>query len=282
MLKELSPKPARLGEEVAFLVRPDDSEATQQRARDWAQELGLDVVKAQDARSEGLHLVATEEGLELWAGAQRQQGIGRVDFARRANSGPGAARQPLHQAIGRRPATVVDATAGFGDDAIALAGFGHRVLAFEQCPIIAALLRESHRRPKEDPKTAAIAEKLEIECADARRRLPELGFQPDVVYLDPMYSEPRRKSRALPRIEIQLLRRLVGREDDPHDLFEAALQSGARRIVVKRPIEAPPLIEPRAAHQEGKLARYDVYDAGAFETPAEPTRAGNPRERNPK
>ena len=281
-MKEQSPKPARLGEEVAFLVRPDDSEATQQRARNWAQDLGLDVVKSQEARSEGLHLVATEEGLELWAGAQRQQGIGRVDFARRADSGPGAPRQPLHRAVGKRPASVVDATAGFGDDAIALAGFGHRVLAFEQSPIIAALLCESHQRAKDDPKTAAIAEKLEIECADARQRLPELGFTPDVVYLDPMYSEPRRKSRALPRIEIQLLRRLVGQGDGDPALFEAALQSGARRIVVKRPIEAPPLMEPRTAHHEGKLARYDVYDAAAFEASGKPTQAGSPRERKPR
>ena len=281
-MKEQSLTPARLGEAVAFLVRPEDSEAAQRRARDWARDLSLPLVESQEARSEGLHLVATEEGLELWAGAQRQQGIGRVDFARRADSGPGVARQPLHRAIGKRPARVVDATAGFGDDAIALAGFGHRVLAFEQSPIIAALLRESHRRAKDDPKTAAIAENLEIECADARRQLPELGFTPDVVYLDPMYSEPRRKSRALPRIEIQLLRRLVGQGDGDPALFEAALQSGARRIVVKRPIEAPPLVEPCAAHHEGKLARYDVYDAGVFKAHAQPTRTENPRERKPK
>lgn len=272
-LKEHILPSARLNEEaeeVAVLVRPADALAAKQRARDWADRLGLPMVEPQEARPEGLHLVPTEKGLELWAGAQRRQGIGRVDFTRRAESGPGAARQPLHRAIGKRPATVVDATAGFGDDAIALAGFGHHVLALEQSPIVAALLEESRRRAEEDPNMAATAGRLQIECADARLRLPHLPSIPDVVYLDPMYSDPPRKSRALPRIEIQLLRRLVGRGDDGHDLFEAALQSGARRIVIKRPIQAPALMEPWVAQHEGKLARYDVYDSAAFETRTQP------------
>ena len=251
-------------EPLAVLLLDADSAEAHRRAESWASRLDLPVVKPEGAEAEGLHLVPTAEGLELWAGARRPQGVGRVDFARRMESGPGATQQPLHRAVGKRPAFVVDATAGFGDDAIALAGFGHRVLALEQSPVMAALLEEATVRAEMDAKTAAVAERLRVEHADACQRLPRIDPAPDVVYLDPMYPEPERKSRALPRIEIQLLRRLVGGGRDDEALFEAALQSGARRIVVKRPLFAPPLHEKRAAHHEGKLARYDVYNTSAF------------------
>ncbi|MEE3329088.1 MAG: class I SAM-dependent methyltransferase [Myxococcota bacterium] len=256
--------PESEAEEVAVLVLPPDCARTRNRAQEWARRLGLQVVEPEEADEQSLHLVPTEDGLELWAGTRRHQGVGRVDFARRMESGPGAAQQPLHRAIGKRPAFVIDATAGFGDDAIALAGFGHRVLALERSAVMAALLEDARERAETESRTAPIAERLRSECADACQRLPGMDPAPDVVYLDPMYAEPERKSRALPRIEIQLLRRLVGREKDENDLFDAALRSGARRIVVKRPIQAPPLREPCAAQHQGKLARYDVYDAAAF------------------
>ena len=261
---EKSPSPS---EAVAILLLRPDCEDTKGRAQEWAHRLDLPVVEPETAAAQGLHLVPTKEGLELWAGARRHQGVGHVDFTRRMESGPGVAQQPLHRAVGKRSGFVVDATAGFGDDAIALAGFGHRVLALEQSPIMAALLEEAKRRADMDRQTAAIAERLQIECADACQKLPHLELAPDVVYLDPMYPEPERKSRALPRIEIQLLRRLVGKNQEDEALFEAALRSGARRIVVKRPLSAPPLHEKRAAHHQGKLARYDVYDVAAFEPP---------------
>ncbi|MFP6641920.1 MAG: class I SAM-dependent methyltransferase [Myxococcota bacterium] len=240
-------------------VSGSDSEAHR-----WARQLGLRVARTENAEADGLHLVPTREGLELWAGAQRRRGVARVDFSRRNDSGPGAARQPLHRAVGQRPVSVVDATAGFGDDAIALAGFGHHVLALEQCVPVAAMLEEARQRALAHPLTAATAERLRVECTDACLALPRLDPAPDVVYLDPMYSEVGRKTSPLPRIEIQLLRRLLGTGSDPLPLFEAALASGAGRIVVKRPIQAAPLIEPRADHHEGKLARYDVYDAAGL------------------
>lgn len=187
-----------------------------------------------------------------------------MDFSRRSESGPDAASQPLHRAVGQKPVSVVDATAGFGDDAIALAGFGHQVLALEKCRPVAAMLEQAQSQALQDSRAQAIAQRLRVLCTDACRALPRLDPVPDVVYLDPMYPEPARKKSALPRIEIQLLRRLLGPADDPLPLFEAALASGARRIVIKRPLQAAPLVEARTAHHAGKLARYDVYDAAGL------------------
>jgi 16S rRNA (guanine1516-N2)-methyltransferase len=180
------------------------------------------------------------------------------------------AGQPLPRAIGRKPGFVVVATAGFGGDAFALATLGHRVLAIERSPVVAALLEDGHARALADPQLQETAGRIRIRCADARELLGQLDAPPDAVYIDPMYPAPPRPKTALPRLEIQLLRRLVGTDSGDAELLAAALASGARRVVVKRPPGAPVLPGPRAASHPGKLVRYDVYHA-AQPGPPEPT-----------
>lgn len=249
---------------LCVLLPPHASDALHAEAQHWAEHLGLSLVNLEEAQENVLHLVPTEKGLELWAGARRPEGVARVNFMRRAASKSKASRQPLHRAVGRKAISVVDATAGFGDDSIALAHFGHEVLALEQCSPIAAMFQDARRRALSVEATREAAQRLSIENADALHRLRTLESIPDVVYLDPMYTETGRNTRALPRIEIQVLRRLVGRTDNALELFNAAIDSGTSRIVVKRPISAPPLIKPLAAQHAGKLARYDVYDPRVF------------------
>jgi 16S rRNA (guanine1516-N2)-methyltransferase len=78
----------------------------------------------------------------------------------------------------------------------------------------------------------------------------------DVVYLDPMY--PERGKAALARKEMQLLRELTGGDPDADELLACA--NARRRIVVKRPRAAPPLLgrEPSLA-LTGTQARFDIY-----------------------
>ena len=222
-----------------------------------ARRLGLPLRSSPDqAPSDELLLVGGPSGLELWAGPSRRNGRARVDFGSRQR-GPHSLN--LRRAVGRRPGRVIDATAGFGADAFALAALGHRVLAFERSPIMVALLEDGRRRALADPDLRAAAERLQIRCGDSLGLLPRLDQSPDAVYIDPMYPAGRRLKTALPPLEIQLLRRLVGRESDAAALLRAALGTGARRVVVKRPPAAPALPGPLAASHAGKLARYDVY-----------------------
>ena len=90
--------------------------------------------------------------------------------------------------------------------------------------------------------------------------LPDIAPRPDVVYIDPMYP-PRRKQSALPKKEPRLLRALVGDDPDAADLARVALQVAARRVVVKRPGHAEPLLPDPDLAYKGKLVRYDVYHA---------------------
>ena len=80
---------------------------------------------------------------------------------------------------------------------------------------------------------------------------------PDVIYMDPMF-EPRKRS-ALPRKPAQVLRKIVGHDDDVMDLFKIAMKTARNRVVVKRTDDARPLVEDPDMCHRGKIVRYDVY-----------------------
>lgn len=208
-----------------------------------------------------LRLVVTDSHLEL-RGDEQLAGRGvMVDFVKHGFHfvrGQSSRRQPLGRAIGRRAASVVDATAGMGQDSCLLACMGYQVLAFERSPIIAALLEDGLRRAGQDPMLVRVLQgTLQFEQGDAREALASMTARPDVVYLDPMFP-PKRRASALPKKEIQLLRSVVGDDDDAASLLEIACHTAQQRVVVKRPTHAPPLSEPTMCI-ESKLVRYDVY-----------------------
>ncbi len=201
-------------------------------------------------------------------------------------------KQPLFKAMGIKarkdlPITVLDATAGWGNDAWMLASIGCQVLAAERNRVMATLLRDAVLRAgSQQPE---VLMRLHVVQTDARhllRRLAQRGrhsaggqssaddaelpasvrafFEPDVVYLDPMYPEHEKRSTAA-RKPMVLARHLVGDDDDAPELLHWALRLAQKRVVVKRPMHAPPLgdsLSPAVQATtsiEGKSHRLDVY-----------------------
>ncbi len=77
------------------------------------------------------------------------------------------------------------------------------------------------------------------------------------IYIDPMFP-PKRKSSALAKKSIRLVRQIVGDDPDAIDLLHTARQH-APRVIVKRPNHAPPLAPNPTATINANLVRYDVY-----------------------
>lgn len=171
---------------------------------------------------------------------------------------PSGGRNPLVRAFGKRIDTIFDLTAGLGGDAYRLAEAGHRVVAYERNPAVYAVLITGWVKDCAAGRVPAeVAERLEFvhgESADMLARIdrPDCG-----VYLDPMYPRPRR-SRALPRRELQVLRQLLGEEKDAAAVIDAARLCAAR-VVVKRPHRAEPLVPGASFEIATKLVRFDVY-----------------------
>lgn len=158
---------------------------------------------------------------------------------------------------GAEAPTAVDATAGLGEDSLLLAAAGFTVTMFEQDPVIAALLREALERAANEPQLAGVVARMALVEGDSVTGLREMGFSPDVVFLDPMFPE-RTKSAAVKK-KFQLLHHLERPCDNEDELLDAALAAHPRKIVIKRPPKGPWLAGAKPSHSlAGKAVRYDV------------------------
>lgn len=164
-------------------------------------------------------------------------------------------KQPLGRAIGRRTRTVVDATAGWGEDARRLCAMGYDVTVVERSPVMAALLRNAADRAPRSPRAGFPLEVVERDAIDYLAENPEAW---DCVYLDPMFP-PKRRASTLPRRPLRLLRELVGDDPDTERLYDSAMRAAVKRVVVKRPDHGAPTFGPPSETVKGKLVCYDVY-----------------------
>lgn len=174
-------------------------------------------------------------------------------------SWPMAKTGALAQALGRKTQTIVDATAGWGQDSLAMFRMGYQVTSIERSPVMAELLADGyHRLTQQDWVRRLGLEPLQLIQGDAINILQEMSKKPDCIYLDPMFP-PKRKQSALAKKSIVALRDLVGDDLDKDQLFVTALQNTGKRVVVKSPDDAEPLGGKPNESFKSKLLRYDVY-----------------------
>ena len=171
--------------------------------------------------------------------------------------------QPLGRAVGSGARTAIDATAGLGFDAFALAAIGLQVEAVEREAWVRALLERAHARAATDTAFAPIVARIRIVAADAREHLASHA-PVDVVLLDPMFPA-KRKPDAKPPKAMQALAAVVGADDDADALLAPALALAKHRVVVKRPGYAEFLAGKKPTMSiEGKNNRFDVYVNAGF------------------
>lgn len=163
---------------------------------------------------------------------------------------------PLLRAIG--PATtVIDATAGFGFDGVALAAAGFEVTLIERSWPLSLLILDACDRL--DLKSILKTSPL-LSPGDAKEILPTVR-SPDIIYMDPMFP-PKRRSSARASKRIELLKELVGPDTDSQELLDIACSRALRRVVVKRSDDGPPLtVRGRAPNGSirGRTVRFDLY-----------------------
>jgi len=159
---------------------------------------------------------------------------------------------------GLRPA-ITDATAGLGRDGFILASLGCDVTYIERSAVIHALLEDGLRRAAQQSIHQSTLKHIRLISGDSIGFLSQERSSPlDVIYLDPMY--PARSKHALVKKEMRMIRHIVGKDNDVATLFQAALESGAKRVVVKRPKGAELLSTTKPSFElNGKTTRYDVY-----------------------
>lgn len=198
----------------------------------------------------GWHLFVDRDGLTL-----RKRGSARF---RLPDAPPHARRRSRKSTLARACAAgsrvrVLDATAGWGTDGLALARLGCHVRMLETHPQVFAMLDDRLRRSG----VCAVTE-----WADARSRMRSAeGERYDVVYLDPMF--PPRSKTALPARPLQVLREIVGENPpDASELLALARRCALGRVVMKQRAHGPAVGAPDW-RVTGRTIRFDVYRPNA-------------------
>ncbi len=159
---------------------------------------------------------------------------------------------------GHRP-NIVDATAGWGRDAFVLTTLGCRVHMIERSELIAKLLEDGLRRAKQDEKIGELMkDKLSLSFGNSQQELLHAPFEPEVIYLDPMF--PQKEKSALVKKDMQILQEIAEQDTDADALLHLALTIATKRVVVKRPSTADFLagIKPQTSITT-KKHRFDIY-----------------------
>ncbi|MBV1881391.1 MAG: class I SAM-dependent methyltransferase [Pseudomonadales bacterium] len=204
--------------------------------------------------------------------------MGKSDY-RRTHGGRG---ELIAKAVGVKKGflpSVIDTTAGLGQDSFVLAGIGCQVTMLERSHAVRAMLWDGLRRAKESSTIGMVANNMSLVSGDSVKYLESIAplDPPDVVYCDPMF--PARSKSALVKKEMRVFKDIVGEDKDAALLLHQALKVAKKRVVVKRPKKAPRIddsgvidegsqnqlvIQSRSSIEpshsiEGKTCRFDVY-----------------------
>lgn len=180
------------------------------------------------------------------------------------------------------PPSILDATSGLCRDAYLLASGGAQVVALEREPLLYTLASDALTRAPDEVRA-----RLDLRPWDALELLQSLKLGPHdftpplatslpfgVIYLDPMF--PARQKNASVSREAQVLQALTHLRDRPElerlaeegALLRRSLEVAYYRVVVKRPLKAPPLPGPAPTSSiKGRAIRYDIYGIRSLQTP---------------
>ena len=163
---------------------------------------------------------------------------------------------PLVKALGISPhgptLHILDATAGLGQDAWLMHLLGAQLTLLERHPLPFMLLQDALRR-------AELEESLPLWLTDVHHWFSQeiITQRYDVIYLDPMF--PKRRKGA-PNKGMYALQTWVGSDEDSAYLLPWLQRYVHRRVVVKRPRQAPVLrAQPPHHCITGRSTRFDVY-----------------------
>lgn len=152
--------------------------------------------------------------------------------------------------------TLIDATAGLGEDSLILAAAGFEVTMYERDRVIAALLADCLKRALKEPALSDIVSRMAFVEGNSIDELKTLPIRPDVIFLDPMF--PERMKSALVKKKFQLLHRLEKPCPDEEELLQAAVSARPGKIVIKRPSRGNYLAGRKPSYSiSGKTVRYD-------------------------
>ncbi len=236
------------------------------RAESLARLLNVPVGPVAQEGTAGVKIVVSEVALGLGFVDSKRGKPHYVDFLTRewkTRFATGLAKRHIFaRALGLKGQAVhvIDATAGFGQDALLAVAMGCQVTALESSKVVVQLLRDGLLRANSEDESLKIKlSHIQVVETEAKEFL---ATQPiaDVVYLDPMFEKPKKTAKS-PK-EMQLLQELLGEPpsaNEVEEIFQLALSTARSRVVIKRPLKSQALWRTPSHSFKGQSIRYDVY-----------------------
>ncbi|MFT7304826.1 MAG: 16S rRNA (guanine1516-N2)-methyltransferase [Candidatus Azotimanducaceae bacterium] len=193
-------------------------------------------------------------------------------FLRRLN-GAGKKSELVARAVKAAPGVrVLDCTGGFGRDSMILAKLGCKITLLERSYVMWVLLSDALSKARQSDSLKEPASRIALRRLDAASLLSDTVLNYDVVYLDPMFP-PKHGSAAVNGDMQQLQRFLSGGSPAQHkgavdqsslseadQLLEMSLNSGVKRVVLKRPAKGgASKLTPPAHTFSNKSSRFEVH-----------------------
>lgn len=154
--------------------------------------------------------------------------------------------------------SVIDATAGFGQDAFLMAWAGANVVAVEKSKIVFTLLENGLKRAQLDDFWEGVVPRIEVVYSDSREFVRAHPNEFDVIYIDPMFNKPKRSAKSQKSMQI-LQKLIVNDRNENEELVNFALESARSRVVIKLPLKGVSAFGKPNITFAGQSIRYDVY-----------------------
>lgn len=220
-----------------------------------------------------LKLVNTEDGLGITDGKQILIGDFKKLIRRIPRDKIGS--EPLIKAArikGYKPQqlTILDCTAGLGEDSFLLAAAGYKVIMYEANLMIASILEDALKRGSEDEKIKSIISNMKLFKGDSVIAMKNLNKTkealsndinnsyeiPGIIFLDPMF--PKRQKKSLVKKKLQIIQKLESPCKNEKEMLKAAIDLQPKKIIIKRPIKGSYLGERKPTYSiYGSQIRYD-------------------------
>lgn len=217
----------------------------------------------QEPQQIDLELNCRADGLQLnWFNGGNKPLAFHLDFTKlvqQQRSFPAPKQGAFNQALGKKTKRVLDATGGWGGDAMLMCLQGYQVTLFERDALMAVMLQDAFARCSSNHwMVDNQVTPPRVVFADAITELDKQRYPADCVYLDPMFP-PKKKKSAAANKQMQLLHWLLEGQNDSSELASSAVNAAYQRVAVKRPNYADPLIAKPCVQFSSKLLHYDVY-----------------------
>jgi len=174
------------------------------------------------AKPDGLHLQWNKEGekpLNFY--------IDVIKTVNQLRSYPAPKQGAFNQALGKKTHHIIDATGGWGGDALLMCTQGYRVTVLERNALMSLMLKDAMKRlSKTDWAIANEVSVPEVEHVDSVAFFAKSGINEniDCVYLDPMFPQKKKKKAAVNK-QMQLLQWMVGQDLDAASSFWKTVKS---------------------------------------------------------